>query len=615
MARIALIDPSGRSTTTVQAVLGRIHEILVRSRIHAPGDCDLVIADLRYEDLTEAALLRSLGSFGPVLLLIDRLEPVPASVEESAALRVLRKPFDAFELRLNVERLLRAVSRQTDRSEQPARGEEEDAQWLEFPFVPAPAGAVLRRAAKLTAPLWILGEPGSGRRRVAMAVCRSAEPPLRVVTLFPDEQLAAVLERERDSGDFALFIPEIDERPLLEQERLALLLSGSVSFRLIATSVDDPGERVLSGAFSRNLYQHLIGLAVQLSPLRERPVTVPPLVQALTRRIGRRLGLGDDISFSPDAMARLQTYMWPGNIVELESVLNRSLVHLSDKDLVSRVIGVDDLLFMPDDGTRPRLTAKPSSLATVARLPSRAAQAAGAGSDEPRGVGSRSVGAPPGALDIRSVIAGLAHDLRNPMTTIKTFAGTLGSVASTGDEDVRRLGDLASEACARIDGYLEALQRYGEMGPPAPRACDLVSLARQAIESRAGAERMRARLAIDAPVPARCDPEQMVYVLENIVAALLAEGAIDAPVTVRAERGGLSFEMTSGRGPVAKLRALLEEGEDRAFTWRMLLAAAAAEKNGFVVEEEVAGDVLRVRCRPARGEVETRDEQAHRTDR
>jgi hypothetical protein len=60
---------------------------------------------------------------------------------------------------------------------------------------------------------------------------------------------------------------------------------------------------------------------------------------------------------------------------------------------------------------------------------------------------------------------------------------------------------------------------------------------------------------------------------------------------------------------------LLEEGEERAFTWRLLLAAAAAEKNGFVVEEEVAGDVLRVRCRPAGGEVETRDEQAHRTDR
>jgi DNA-binding NtrC family response regulator len=613
MARIALIDPSGRSTTTVQAVLGRRHEILVRSRIHAPGDCDLVIADLRYDDLADTALLRSLGSFGPVLLLVDRFDPIPVAVEETATLSVLRKPFDAFELRLSVDRSLRAVNRQAVRS-QPPRGEDEDAQWLEFPFVPAPAGAVLRRAARLSAPLWILGEPGSGRRRVAMAVCRSAQPPLRVVTLFPDEQLAAVLERERDAEPFALFVPEIDSRPLLEQERLALLLAGRVSFRLIATGVDDPGERVLSGGFSRNLYQHLIGLAVQLSPLRERPVTIPPLVQALTRRVGRRLGLGDDISFSPDAMARLQTYMWPGNIVELESVLNRTLVHLSDKDLASRVIDVDDLLFMPDDAAHPRGAAKATGLASVSRLPARLAQAAAVAGDDATAIPARTRGAAVRAVDVRNVIAGLAHDLRNPMTTIKTFAGTLGAVGVS-EDDVRRLGDLAGEACARIDGYLEALQRYGEMGAPLPRAADLAALARQAIGAYGSEAAKRVRLLLDSAIPVRCDPEQMVYVLENILAALLAEAAGGAPVTVRGERGGLIFEASGGQGPVTKLRALLEEGDERAFTWRLLLAAAAADKNGFLVEQEVASDVLRICCRPAGGEVETRDEQANRTDR
>jgi DNA-binding NtrC family response regulator len=615
MARIALIDPSGRSTSTVQAVLGRTHEIVVRSRIHAPGDCDLVIADLRYEDLADTALLRSLGSFGPVLLLVDRLEPIPVAVEEGATLSVLRKPFDAFELRLSVERSLRAVTRRANRP-QPQRVEDEDAQWLEFPFVPAPAGAVLRRAARLSAPLWILGEPGSGRRRVAMAVCRSAEPPLRVVTLFPDEQLSAVLEREQDAESFALFVPEIDSRPLLEQERLALLLAGRVPFRLVATAVSDPGEQVLSGTFSRNLYQHLIGLAVQLSPLRERPVTIPPLVQALTRHIGRRLGLREEVSFSPDAMARLQTYMWPGNIVELESVLNRTLVHLSDKDLASRVIGVDDLLFMPDDAAYARVPAKSAGLASISRLPARIAQAAAGGvvgHDAPPPPSQ--LGAEPARqLDIRNVIAGLAHDLRNPMTTIKTFAGTLGSVGVS-EDDVRRLGDLAAEACARIDGYLEALQRYGEMGAPSAQACDLVALARQAIDGLGADEAGRVRLVAEGATPARCDREQMVYAIENVLAALLAEAAVGAPVTVRTDHDGLVFEAPGGRGPVTKLRALLDQGDERAFTWRLLLAAAAADKNGFLVDEEVAGDVLRIRCRPAGREVETRDEQANRTDR
>ena len=178
MARIALIDPSGRAATTVRAVLGRAHEVAVRSRVHAPGDADMVIADLRYADLVDQSTLRGLISFAPVLVLIDRREPVPPALGESHNLSILKKPFEAFELRLKVEHLLRSAVSPVASPAAPVR-EEEETTWLEFPYVPAPAGAVLRRAAKLPAPLWILGEPGSGRRRIALAVCRMARPPLR----------------------------------------------------------------------------------------------------------------------------------------------------------------------------------------------------------------------------------------------------------------------------------------------------------------------------------------------------------------------------------------------------------------------------------------------------
>lgn len=608
MARIALIDPSGRSTTTVQAVLGRNHEILVRQRIHAPGDCDLVIADLRPDDLLDTSLLRALGSFGPVLLLVERLQPIPVAVEESRDLCVLRKPFDAFELRLGVDRLLRAAVHQAVRAPGPARVEDEDAQWLEFPFVPAPAGAVLRRAARLAAPLWILGEPGTGRRRIAMAVCRAADQPMRAVTLFPDEHLAAVVERERAGGPFALVIPDIERRPLLEQERLALLLGGGqAEFRLIATAVEDAGEKVLAGAFSRSLYQQISGLAVQLSPLRERPVTIPPLVQALARRIGRRLGLGEEISFSPDAMARLQTYMWPGNVLELESVLNRTLVHFSEKAADARAIDADEILFMPDDVARTKPQARPAMASTLARLPGRPAPvsvARPAAAEE----------SPAAQADIRHVIAGLAHDLRNPMTTIKTFASTVGGVS--GDpEDLRRLGDLAGEACTRIDGFLDTLQRYVDLPAPSPVECDVAEVARRAVEAAGEELAVTTRMVIDTPLRARCDPEQLQYAIENLVAALRSEADEGAALVLRSSRDGLVIETKAGRGAAAKLRELLGEGAERAKTWRLLLAATVAAKNGFRVEEEATGEVLRMSCRPVRGEVEGRNEQAYRTDR
>ena len=621
MARVVLIDPSGRSTTTVDAVLGRSHEVIARSRVHAPGDCDLVVADLRPDDLADSSTIRSLRSFAPVLLLVDRLQPIPPSVEESADLRVLRKPFDTFELRIAVDRLLRAAARPVSRPVL-ASTEDEDAQWLEFPFVPAPAGAVLRRAARMAAPLWILGEAGSGRRRVAMAICRRAQPALRLVTLFPDEQLAAVLERESAQEPFALFVPEIGERPLLEQERLALLLSGPLGFRLVATSVLDPAEQVLSGNFSRNLYQHLIGLAVQLSPLRERPVTIPPLVQALTRRIANGLGLGDEISFSPDAMARLQTYLWPGNIVELEAVLNRSLVHLPDDDAGGRSVGVDELLFSADDVGRARSgssggAARAGVLATLARLPVRSAMPSVAQAAAQAPLAQPAADSEPAHaanVDLRRVVAGLAHDLRNPMTAIKTFAGTLAALPA--DEDARRLGDLAGEACTRIDGYLEALQRFGDLGTPEPRIGDLVTMLREAIEGLSATDGDRVDVAVTGPMQARVDAAQMVFAFENVLAGMLAESAPDGRVRVTAERRNeLVFEARVGRGPLGKLRALLDDGDDHAMSWRLLLAGAACERNGFEVDEAVAGDTVTVRCRPAHGEVETRDEQTHRTGR
>ena len=116
-------------------MLGHAHEIVVRPRIHAPGDVELVIADLRHSDLADPATLRSLCSFGPVLVLVDRRDPVPPAVEENRNLHVLRKPFDGFELRLIVDRMLgtRPGIPAVSRGE---LAEDDDAHWLEFPYVP-----------------------------------------------------------------------------------------------------------------------------------------------------------------------------------------------------------------------------------------------------------------------------------------------------------------------------------------------------------------------------------------------------------------------------------------------------------------------------------------------
>jgi DNA-binding NtrC family response regulator len=665
MARIALIDPSGRAATTVRAVLGRTHEIVVRSRVHAPGDVDLVIADLRYADLVEQGTLRGLVSFAPVLVLIDRREPVPPSFEDGSNVSVLKKPFEAFELRLKVEHLMRAAAPGTAAPK--PRAEDEEAVWLEFPYVPAPAGAVLRRAAKLAAPLWIMGEPGSGRRHVALAVCRIAQPALRAVTLFADERLEAVLAREKEGGPFALFVPEIEERPLLEQERLATLLAGPRAFRLIATSIDDPAPAIIAGRFSRNLYRHLIGLAVQLSPLRERPIAIPPLAQAMARRIARGLGSDGELSFSPDAMARLQTYMWPGNLVELEAVLTRTLTSLAESELDGRTIEEHELLFTPEDAVRPRAQPRPAparpergadkpseAALPMARLeralsqtapragvealrrmeaelatrsePARRAEAEPTPRAEWRALEAEQAAqavrrplarvrdtAADAAATFETLIASLAHDLRNPMTAIKTFAGVIAG--GRGAESAGELGGLASEACDRLEGYLQALQQYGSFGDPSVESVDVADMVRRLADEREAGERIK--LDLGAGLQGRADPFQLRFVLDNLLAAVLAEAGERGAVTVGIDAGGsLSLRVQSARGAVAKLHRL-SPVERQPVSWRVVLARAVAARNGWELDVDATADGMTIRCRPPRGEVETRGstQQQQQTDR
>lgn len=652
MARIALIDPTGRAATTVRAVLGRTHDVAVRSRVHAPGDVDLVIADLRYADLVDQSTLRGLTSFAPVLVLIDRREPVPLALEESGNLSILKKPFDAFELRLKVEHLLRDAVSPAGPAATPRRDDEE-ASWLEFPYVPAPAGAVLRRAAKLAAPLWILGEPGCGRRRVALAVCRTAAPPLRAVTLFPDERLDAVLTREKDSGPFALIVADVEERPILEQERLASILAGQRGFRLIATSVDDPAERIVAGTFSRNLYRHLVGLAVQISPLRERPIAIPPLAQTLARRIARNLGSQGELSFSAEAMAKLQTYMWPGNLVELESVLTRTLTSLADSDLDGRTIEEHELLFTPEDAVRPRGAARaangrssergPEKTTEAPRQPGRPDRSGSTptfglrGHDPARRAEAEPLRRPElvrsaeneparpltlvravepargeDAAAFETVVASLAHDMRNPMTAIHTFAHMIAEGRESSDTTAE-LGALARQACSRLEGALEALQRYGAFGVPRPEPLDLSEIARSVV-AEDGAPASQIKFADTEALAAQGDPAQLRFVVENLLAVASAEAGDGGNVIIGTERGALLFDVPAARGAVAKLHQL-SALERPPVSWRIVLARAIAGRNGFDVNVEGSADGMLIRCRPAGGEGEPRGQQQQQTDR
>jgi two-component system nitrogen regulation response regulator GlnG len=95
--------------------------------------------------------------------------------------------------------------------------------------------------------------------------------------------------------------------------------------RLIAATHRDLRARVAEEKFRLDLYYRIGAFPIQLPPLRERGEDLPLLASHFVRRFSRELGR-DIREIAPDAMARLRTYAWPGNIRELEGTLKQAVL-------------------------------------------------------------------------------------------------------------------------------------------------------------------------------------------------------------------------------------------------------------------------------------------------
>ena len=220
------------------------------------------------------------------------------------------------------------------------------------PLLPA-----LTRAAASSAPVLLLGEPGTGRSTLARAIHadspRAAQPLVELdagaipVTLFESElfgyRAGAFTGAERAYAGRAaraeggtLLLDHVEELPLAVQPKLLRLLSEQrytplggeerrADVRFVAVGAADLRERVGGGSFREDLYWRIEVLTFRLAPLRERRGDVLPLAEMmladLTERFGRpRVGLSDR------AGEWLPAADWPGNLRQLRNVLERALL-------------------------------------------------------------------------------------------------------------------------------------------------------------------------------------------------------------------------------------------------------------------------------------------------
>lgn len=434
-----------------------------------------------------------------------------------------------------------------------AGGPDEHASWLRGPYLGAEAAFVVARALTVRPPLVLHGEAGTGKRRIARAVHARSGTTLFLSLAGPDFSRAAV-ETAAASRRGTLFLDLA--RPLTPAgaDELADLLDagGSITtasgsrLRLVAATERDLAELADSGAFPRSLYHRLSILPVRLAALRDRRNDIPPIAEEMLGNICRTLGHPAP-RLSASALDRLAEHPWFGNLAELESVLTRTLI-LRD----AREFGADDLVF---DHT---------PLLPTAAVPPPAGSAA----------------ARPQGPSLEMIVQELAHEFKNPLVTLKTFAQLTQRAAENSGGDAQ-FACLAAQAADRMDGVLENLLRFVGMQEPRLRPVRVADLfASGADGSPAGGWTLRPEGHAGAGV--RADPEQVSFALANLLRALAGEPPGSGTISVRYEPPStavLVFPSANG-GPASHLAALLDGDAEAEVPLGVAIARAVVERNG-----------------------------------
>lgn len=321
------------------------------------GQIGLVVSDVQMQPMDGHTLLREIKTAHPhvPVLLMTAYGMIDKAVEamRGGACNYLTKPFEP-------DRLLAEVARHMLPAYPGGEGEAvaEDPRSQEL-------FALARRVAATTATVLITGESGTGKEVVARFIhrhstrgsgpfvainCAAIPENLLEATLFGYEKGAFTGAQQSQAGKFeqaqggTLLLDEVSEMPMALQAKLLRVLQERevervggrkpipLDVRLLATSNRDlPGE-VKRGSFREDLYYRLNVFPLVMPALRERPADILPLARQCLLRFAAAFGR-PGMSLDEGAARQLTQYDWPGNIRELENVIQRALI-LAPSDVV-----------------------------------------------------------------------------------------------------------------------------------------------------------------------------------------------------------------------------------------------------------------------------------------
>ncbi len=399
---------------------------------------DVIVSDLRLpgvdgRQVIDAALSRYPGIVAIVVTGYGTVKDAVDAIKRGAA-DFIAKPFQFDEL---MHVLTNALEQKRLKSENAYLHQQLDERFGlgSMAGKSAPMRALfqlIETVAPTSATILISGETGTGKEMVARAIHQTS-PRHRErfvainVSAIPETLLDAELfghvrgaftgavamrqGRLEQADKGTLFLDEVGTMPMALQMKMLRVLQEreferigdnhtiKVDVRIVAATNADLTKMVKEGTFREDLYYRLNVIAVHLAPLRERPEDIPLLAQTFLEKFSRDPRIPDHGSRIPtvsqEAMRRLMSFAWPGNVRQLENAIERALAMLGSRTQIEVADLPPDLQAVEEDTVKPSLDLPKQGVdlpALVAQIEKEMIDRALARTDNNKGAAARLLG-------------------------------------------------------------------------------------------------------------------------------------------------------------------------------------------------------------------------------
>ena len=329
---------------------------------------DLLITDLKMPEVDGFELIKFVSEHYPKLpkLVVTGYPSVQDSlaVIKSGVVAYLTKPFTKDELKSAMDNALSKSELNETSSSNPQEYKKSYGEIIGASEKINEVIQIIERVKNNKATIFIKGESGTGKELVARAIhyqgkfsrapfiavnCGGIPENLLEAELFGYTKGAFTGAETNRNGFFqaadggTIFLDEIGNASLAVQSRLLRVLQekevvkvGSqkaekIDVRIIAATNSDLKDMIKKESFREDLFYRLTVVEIEVAPLRERKEDIPLLVDKFLFKYGVEYKDGF-VKINPEALAILSRYDWPGNIRELENVIQRAVI-MSDKSI------------------------------------------------------------------------------------------------------------------------------------------------------------------------------------------------------------------------------------------------------------------------------------------